>query len=349
MSQVFVLYEVQQGPWGGGNQFLRALTKQLAWSGNLAKSADEANVVLVNSHHWGFRDLLMLFVWKSKRPSGIVLLRVDGPISIVRGNLISRLVDLRVQLFSRLVADGVVFQSNWSASKSFSLGIRPKKWTVITNAPDPDVFFAAPVADWQERPLRAVVSSWSSNAKKGTALLEELLRELDPREVEVISIGNLSQDKRGLTQLGPQPTEQVATILRSAHVFLALSSDDPCSNSLIEGIHCGLVPFALDSGGHPEIVKKRDFLFADAQELTALLEQPLGEMRHKWGLADVPGLPVVATEYLQFCRSLEDSHLNIPRIPVTIFLLILIDAIVVTVFRTWSKLAGLNRRITRHP
>ena len=347
MTQVFVLYEFQQGPWGGGNQFLRALTKQLARSGNLAKLPDEASVVLVNSHHWGLRDLLRLFVWKYRVPSGIIVLRVDGPISVVRGSSISRLVDFRIQLFSRLVADGVVFQSNWSASKSFSLGIRPRKWTVITNAPDPDVFFAANSADLEERPLRVVVSSWSSNAKKGTPLLEELLRELEPKEIEVISIGNLSRDKRGLTQLGPQPTEQVATVLRSAHVFLALSSDDPCSNSLIEGIHCGLVPFALDSGGHPEIVKKRDFLFANGQELLTLLKQPLGEMRQKWGLPDVPGIAFVATEYLEFCRSLEDSHRNSARIPVRIFFLILLDAIVVTVFRTLRKLAGLNRRIKR--
>ena len=342
MPKVFVLYEFQQGPWGGGNQFLKALTKQLARSGNLAKSVHEANVVLVNSHHWGFRDLLVLFAWKVKVPSGIVILRVDGPISIVRGSSITRLVDFRIQVFIRLVADGVVFQSNWSARKSSSLGIRPKRWTVITNAPDPDVFFKSAVIGQEVQPLRAVVSSWSSNPKKGFVLLEELVRELDPKKIEVISIGNLSEARGGVTHLGPQESERVAEVLRSGHLFLALSSDDPCSNSLIEGIHCGLVPFALDSGGHPEIVKKREFLFSTATELLTKLEQPLHEIRQKWGEPVLPGLEVVTTKYLEFFKRLQESHRISPWVPLRVLCLIPIDAIITTVFRTLRKLGSLK-------
>ena len=50
-------------------------------------------------------------------------------------------------------------------------------------------------------------------------------------------------------------------------MFITASQNDPCSNSLIEAVSCGLQCLALNSGGHKEIVTNESFLFSDEKDL----------------------------------------------------------------------------------
>lgn len=295
-----VMFPFREGPWGGGNQFLKALYKEIGRSGNRAQSIGEADTILVNSHHWNFQNLCSIILWKLKRPSGVVLHRVDGPIFIVREDAASRLLDIRIHLFTRTFSDGTVFQSHWSHLKCVDSGMKPKTAKVITNAPDPEIFFASKKIYSSKRPVRVMVSAWSAHPKKGAKLLEELSRRIDPEKVKITSVGNLGLGLENVNHMGPQSSEQLAGLLRQADIYLALSEDDPCSNALIEAIHCGLVPLALNSGGHPEIVGNSRFLFDDVDGLASLLNTPINELVKSGGLPQPAELDSVAAEYLWF-------------------------------------------------
>ena len=120
-------------PWGGGNQFLKALNSYLI------EQPHESPTVLINSHHivlsWSFIQSLF-------SPSSRIIHRVDGPISLVRGY--DSFLDTIICLLSSKIADGVVFQSEWSKKSSrkfFSKLIYPRFNRVILNGVDPSIFY----------------------------------------------------------------------------------------------------------------------------------------------------------------------------------------------------------------
>ena len=58
-------------------------------------------------------------------------------------------------------------------------------------------------------------------------------------------------------------THGVAEQLKNSDLYITASENDPCSNSLLEAISCGLKVLALDSGGHTEIINNPDNVFID--------------------------------------------------------------------------------------
>ena len=75
--KVPIFYRFTEGPWGGGNQFLKALREYFINRGCYVESPKEADVILFNSHH-KLKSVLRL---KRKYPQKIFVHRVDGPIS----------------------------------------------------------------------------------------------------------------------------------------------------------------------------------------------------------------------------------------------------------------------------
>ena len=129
-AQIYIHFPFQEGPAGGGNNFLKGLAEQLAQSGNLASSLDLADFILFNSHH----DIKTLIGIKSKHPTKYYLHRVDGPMSIYTGSNDRR--DRIVSMANNTIADGTIFQSNWSRQENEKLGvITPKIARLFTMLP----------------------------------------------------------------------------------------------------------------------------------------------------------------------------------------------------------------------
>lgn len=326
MTKLLILYDFRPGPWGGGNQFLKALAKSLKQSGNLASSLDDADAVILNSHHWNTKLLWNLFRWQSAHPTKPILHRVDGPIGDVRATFSGKVTDLRIWRVSRLFSSGTVFQSNWSRSRALATGFNPPRWKIIRNAPDQDIFFLKDKLQnpTSNRPKNVITTSWSANRKKGFRFLSRLANEADPRKIRITAIGNYPGRLARVRMLDPLPSEELASELRAADVFLALSEDDPCSNSLIEAIHCGLVPVGLDSGGHTEIIGNSSLLFRSSRDLLAILERPLGDLIQTCGNVAVDNLSDVADAYVGFATEMASSP-KARLTPINVMFLIVAD------------------------
>ena len=72
--------------------------------------------------------------------------------------------------------------------------------------------------------------------------------------------------------LSPVRSKQLASILNDHDYFITASLDDPCSNSLVEAINCGLIPIVRNSGGHPEIINTNGYLFNDSRDIISVIE-----------------------------------------------------------------------------
>lgn len=272
-------------PWGGGNQFLKALNSFLI------EQPHESPTVLINSHHIVLSWSLIQSLFS---PSSRIIHRVDGPISLVRGY--DSFLDTIICLLSSKIADGVVFQSEWSKNSSrkfFSKFIYPRFNRVILNGVDPSIFYP----DDQHCMLRSqqitfINTSWSSSQRKGSSLFFKLALHPSLKSCNFVFIGNTASyvASPNLSVLKPMNSIDLSKYLRSANIYVTFSRDDPCSNSLLEAIACGCVPFAIKSGGNTEIVSRcGGYLFNDFDECVRLLQQ--------YFLIDLD--PVIAPRYVE--------------------------------------------------
>lgn len=268
--KIFVSYPIRNAPWGGGNQFLRAFHDYLQELGLLASNLDDANVTLINSHHFP-RNLEPLIRWRRADSSRRILHRLDGPMGAVRGSARDHHLDQLVFSFNQCFADGSVFQSQWSLNRTLESGYIPQSpVSIIGNVADPKFFFPPGCKSGSSK-IKIVATSWSRNLKKGFPTLASLDSKLDFGRFELTFIGNSPLKFKNITCLPPMNSPKLGEELRKHDIYLTASQDDPCSNALLEGIASGLYPVALDSGGNAEILRNRGKLFEDETDLLEIL------------------------------------------------------------------------------
>ena len=299
--KVWICYEIKNGPWGGGNQFLKALSRQLSDEGILATSASEADVILFNSH----QNLYDVLLYKSKYPNKRFIHRVDGPVGVTRND---GFVDHYIFQFNERIADATVFQSDWSRLACLRMGLAaPTYEKTILNAPDDSIFYRCDDKKEEYRKdsnvIRIVATSWSTGVNKGYHIYEWLDRHLDDKKYSFTFIGRWKDHFNVKNKKPPLESQQLAKQLRSHDIYVTASHNDPCSNSLIEAMHCGLPALALNSGGHPEIVGSGGLLFSEKEEILSCLEKMSRSIDNYRRAIDLPYIKEVADQYIELIKS----------------------------------------------
>jgi glycosyltransferase involved in cell wall biosynthesis len=295
-SDVAVFHEFHAPPYGGGNQFLLALVRELRSRGLAVEANRLSGGTPACLFNFDFRRLR-----RFSREGVRMVHRVDGPIGVYRG--FDDGTDAAIARINGELADATIFQSEYSRAKHDELGLRLSNPVIITNSVDPAIFH--PPVDQEplvDRPLRLIASSWSDNPRKGADILAWLDRNLDFGAVEVTFVGQTRAAFERIRTVGPVPSEQVAGLLREHDVYLATSRDDPCSNALLEALACGLPAAFLRSGGHPELVGDAGIGFDEAEELPEVLARLRDELDEHRAAIRVPALEDVADRYLDVLR-----------------------------------------------
>lgn len=106
-----------------------------------------------------------------------------------------------------------------------------------------------------------------------------------------------AQQFKNILTLDPAPSIDVANQLREADIFITASHNDPCSNSLVEALHCGLPAVVRDSGGHPEIIGKAGETFSNTEELMQSIEQVAANLDHYRAHIQVLSMDEIANQY----------------------------------------------------
>ena len=208
----------------------------------------EASFVLFNSHHHleTVQELKKGLSSKTK-----FVHRVDGPMKLY--NSLDDERDDIVYSANNFLADATIFQSNFSFEKSLEAGMKTDKpVAVIYNAADPDIF--KPKVGSRGSKLKMISTSFSMNLQKGFQFLKFLETNLNFDNLDYVFAGRSPFPFVKIRDLGCINSQELSSELRSSDIFVTASGNDPCSNSLIEAISCGLPCLALDSGGHPEII-----------------------------------------------------------------------------------------------
>lgn len=131
-------------------------------------------------------------------------------------------------------------------------------------------------------------------------------------------VGNSPVEFDNITHISPKPSEELASILKNHDIFITGSEKDPCSNSLIEAMHCGLPAIALNSGGHPEIIGRGGELFNDFNSLVNSIKKVAKKYSNYQKSINLPSIDKVAKKYHKFAFKVDSKEkqgdLNLNRI-----------------------------------
>jgi glycosyltransferase involved in cell wall biosynthesis len=298
--KIYIAFDLSKEPSGGGNQFLNNLNSEFVKKNVRSDSASNAEVILFNAHHH-MREVLEL---KNKFPQKTFIHRIDGLYKLYNNPEDER-QDMSFAM-NISIANATIFQSNWAREKHIEegLGLQGKPNKVILNAADNEVFFPRLLHSTQENPnkINIISTGWSSNPNKGTSFYRYLDDHLDFSKYTLTFIGNPPAKFKNIKTIPPLNRENLANKLKSKDVFFFPSRHECCSNSLIEGISCGLVAVALDSGGNTELINKcsAGVLFNSEEDLIAKIEEVSHNVRERRGKIKAPNLDEASNQYIKF-------------------------------------------------
>ena len=235
-----------------------------------------------------------------KSPTAPVLHRIDGPISLYRADGSGRDQDKRCFSLNAKFASITVFQSRWSLEQNLSLGYMPVNPVIICNASDPEIFHEpGRIPFSRDRKIRLISTSWSSNPGKGFAMYRHTEDRLDWNRFEYTFVGNSPIRFSRIRHVPPVPSRSLAELLRSHDLFITASRNDPCSNSLIEALSCGLPALYVNDGGHPELVKEGGLSFQSEDDVLMQLDRLVDRYEQYQKCVIAPRMEDVACRYMQ--------------------------------------------------
>ncbi len=224
--------------------------------------------------------------------------RVDGPIGVYRG--FDDGTDARIATINREFADATIFQSHYSLQKHQELGLTFKSPAVIPNAPDPAIFSAAGRIPFDpSRKIRLISVSWSDNINKGAPVYQWLDENLDWSRFEYTFIGRSPVTFKHIRMIAPVASADLARELRQHDLYITASKNDPCSNSLLEALACGLPALYLNSGGHPEITGGAGLAFDTPETIPELLNNAIASYISLQASIQIPSISAIAGRYLE--------------------------------------------------
>ena len=294
--KVHILFELKEGPWGGGNQFLKSLKQYLQSVNVYENDVHRADVILLNSYQYVNEAAKV----KLKHRDKLFVHRIDGPIRLYNRESDQR--DLVTNIANHLIAEATIFQSRWSKNENHRLGLKKNRFeTVITNAPDPMIFnrqgkevFPA------DRKMRLIAASWSSNWNKGFKVYQWLDEHLDFDKYEMIFVGNSPIRFKNIIHKPPLNSVELASGLKKNDVFIFASPMEACSNSLLEALHCGLPVIATNSSSNPELVTKGGEVFDHPGEIPELLDKIASRYADYQAAIRMPSADEVGKQYYDF-------------------------------------------------
>lgn len=295
-ADLSVFHQFEPPPTGGGHQFLRtfishAEMKELRVENNQISRTTRA--CLFNSFNFDEKRLQLL-----KRASVLYVHRVDGPIDIYRGR--DDGVDKSIHAVNQKFADKTIFQSRYSLEKHLELGMEFKNPVVIMNATDPEIFHRRDrISFSRNRKTRLIASSWSDNMNKGAGVYQWLDENLDWERFEMTFVGRSPLTFKNIRMMTAVDSYRMAELFRQHDIYLTASRNDPCSNSLIEALTCGMPAAYLKSGGHPEIVGSAGVGFDEAEEIPKVLEQVTSQYEAFQSRISNPSIQKVSEAYLK--------------------------------------------------
>ncbi len=275
------------GPWGGGNRFVRALCDALGGAGHRVVhdlASSDIDIILmvdprVRSPNVSFGPGAIWRYLSFRNANAIVVHRVNE-CDERKGE---RFINARL-VRANAVADVTVFVGEWLSRLPVWQAHPPRQWCVIRNGADARLFNRAQFQPWRgQSPLKLVTHHWGYHPMKGFDVysrLDAMLAEPAWRErIAFTYVGNLPKGFRfaNARYVPPLDGAELAAELATHHAYVTASINEPGGNHQNEGALCGLPLLYRMSGCMPEYCEGFGVAFQGPQDVEAGLARLIGD------------------------------------------------------------------------
>ena len=266
--------KIIDGPWGGGNLFVKNLSEFLLDNGHeVIYDLSEPDI-----------DLILLTDPRSRKES-------SSSFNHIEINRYKDYVNSNVKVVQRInecderkgteninsfyleasnSVDHVVFVSTWMENIYLNLGMKKEKTSVILSGSNSDVFNSSGSVYLKEgEKVKLFTHHWSSHRNKGFDIYEYinklLITDKWKNKLEFTYVGNVSPEYKlnNVKILKPLAGLELAKEIKKHHIYITASINEPSGNHHIEAAQCGLPILFKDSGGIPEYCEGYGVKFND--------------------------------------------------------------------------------------
>ena len=274
--------KIFEGPWGGGNLFVKNLKNYLESKGVKVifdlYDADIDLIVLTDprkssySSTYTHKDIMNYLKYINEK--AVVVQRFNECDERKNTKDVNNFM-----IQANVCSDKNIFVSNWLEEIYKRSGLTDKENQIIMTGADKEIFNNKDFHKWDEKSkFRIVTHHWGTNINKGFneyKKLDSFIGEGDnSKTFEFTFIGNLPEDFEFIhsNHIEPLHGKNLSNELKRHHLYLTASKNEPSGNHHIEAAQCGLPILYLNSGGIPEFCKGFGLPFDEKNLFESLYE-----------------------------------------------------------------------------
>ncbi len=258
-----------KGPWGGGNNFVKALCSELVSEGHVVTHSLDSDIdcfFIVDPRPDNDCPGIANYIQNHQKFSNVkVVHRVNE--CDARKN--TEHVDGMLLNVSQFV-DKTIFVSNWMRSYFENKGWRCKDNTFIHNGVDLKNYYPD-IQKTQSKKVSFVTHHWSNNILKGFDAYEFLDYLAGKNLIDFTYIGRHRNSFSSTICVSPCAGKELADNLKKHDVYISGSRFDPGPNHVLESIACGLPTYVHSDGGGSVEFAGNNHTFRNLSELESLI------------------------------------------------------------------------------
>lgn len=278
--KVFINRVPVDGPWGGGNLFLKAFYDQFKKKGHTVTPhlEDDIDLIFIQDPRYGSTNVSIneIYNFKKRFPNVKIMHRVNE--CDARKNTNNMNAMLRN---CSLISDHTIFVSNWIKDHHLSLGWGCKNHSVVYNGVDLNHF--QPRKKIDNNKINIVTHHWSNNPMKGLdyyMFLNEYVRSDD--KFTFTYIGNCKKSLDNSMMIRPLHGLELGEELSRYDVYVSGTRYDPGPNHIIESVACGIPTIVYSEGGGAVEFAGEENVFSSESELVDLLNSNISLIKNKY-------------------------------------------------------------------
>ena len=260
-----------EGPWGGGNLFVKGMSSVLKSKGHevfydLVPNLDYIIMIDPRPSNYGV-DANQIFNYRYNNPATKIIHRIN---ECDKRKGTSGLDD--VLLTCANLSDKVVFISKWLQDYFIKKGFKGSS-SVVYNGCDTNDFTFKEEIDLSE--IHFVTHHWSDNILKGYDFYKELDNACEENKWKFTFIGRFNKDiqTKNIRMIDPCTGKDLADKIKLGNVYVTASKWEPCGMHHIEAAACGLpILYHEDGGGINEGCERYGESFSNMEDFKYKLE-----------------------------------------------------------------------------
>jgi len=264
---------LKDGPFGGGNAFLRMFRDYMISNGHSVFSSlcSNTDVILIIENKdelasFGYGDIKL---FRERNKNVKVIQRVNENDARKKTCYMDDTI-----IKNSKIADALVFVSKYLMDYFCDSRTIIENKCVIWNGCDRKLYFPLLKTRNKNEPINIVTHHWSDNINKGFDTyrnIDEYCRSSDRFKFHYIGRFPAGYIKYG-TIISPQAYDKIPYFLKKCDIYVSASKWEPGANHIMEGLSCGLIPIVSnDSGSCIEYISGYGHVFGNIDEFISII------------------------------------------------------------------------------